>query len=839
MTAPTVNVTVNLNSQSGTPYAGITVHAKLDINEFYLGAVVATDASAVTNASGVAVLALFPNAPTPTGLGTQGSTYRFWATIPNGRKLDVQARVPDANCNLNDILVNTAVVALDAAALAVLQAQAYSAAAGVQAATATTQAGIATAAATTATTQAGIATTQATAAAASAAAAAGSAAIYAHVYPGSYTVEPAYRPDGSPRVAGDLYFNSVASLSYRWNGATWVASDINTANLAASSGSSLIGFIQSGTGAVARTLQNKGREIPSFEDFSGVDKTGVGDSTAGMQAALTAHKKIMQLTGTFRLTDALILQDNQCIILGPEVVIRQYTADKNIFKATSKNNVWIHANGATLYGQGGWSSLWTGVSGHEDRAIQFLGCTKSGIVKPYIKNCAVAAIALIGGSNNVIDTPVIEGTHSYGAALALGNNNQMGIYLSNSATYGNVDNTVIIAPNISGVTQGILEEAQAGVAARTGMLTIIAPVLHDIPSQHGMYMQNGNLTVLNPACSNIALSAVKLSSGDANLNMRGYTVTGLVASSLGGSMFEIDVPGTGSLGGAILTGVGKSVGYGVGITGKAADITANIRVDTAVGNAVYMTGATQDNIDITVNARNCAQDGVLINSTLATAIKLRPTLRESNTSTAASGCGIRVASASANVEIFDPDVTDASTKMGYGLFSSVAGSIIKVRGSAKFTGASDTAVRATGLITEWPTEATLSGTNGKFTSLGNVSSAQPIKVTAQTTSASNVPVWSQNLPDKCVAQVTVRLRGKLSGSAQRASYTLSGTFFRDGGGVATQVGATTVLASHASGGFAGAYALTTDGANGVVVVANSGGAATYDWEASALCDVTL
>jgi hypothetical protein len=62
-------------------------------------------------------------------------------------------------------------------------------------------------------------------------------------YPGAYAVAPNTRPDGSIIQVGDRYFNSTDNLTYTRNAAgSWVASDINTANLAATGGSALVGW---------------------------------------------------------------------------------------------------------------------------------------------------------------------------------------------------------------------------------------------------------------------------------------------------------------------------------------------------------------------------------------------------------------------------------------------------------------------------------------------------------------------------------------------------------------------------------------------------------------------
>ena len=60
--------------------------------------------------------------------------------------------------------------------------------------------------------------------------------------------------------------------------------DSITSNLAAGTGSSLIGNIQSSTGSVVRTVNAKLQEMVSVLDF-GADPTGVADSTAAFNAA--------------------------------------------------------------------------------------------------------------------------------------------------------------------------------------------------------------------------------------------------------------------------------------------------------------------------------------------------------------------------------------------------------------------------------------------------------------------------------------------------------------------------------------------------------------------------
>lgn len=96
--------------------------------------------------------------------------------------------------------------------------------------------------------------------------------------------------------------------------------DTLRSDLAASSGSSLIGFLQSGTGAVARTLQDKGRESVSVHDYMTVAQIADAESgvmaldlrnalQAAIDAAIILQKKLMWPKGNYRIDSPLHVWD--------------------------------------------------------------------------------------------------------------------------------------------------------------------------------------------------------------------------------------------------------------------------------------------------------------------------------------------------------------------------------------------------------------------------------------------------------------------------------------------------------------------------------------------------
>lgn len=81
-----------------------------------------------------------------------------------------------------------------------------------------------------------------------------------------------------------LVADSTQTLGVKW----FDALGAFVSNLATSAGATLIGFIQSGTGAILRTMQAKARDQISVTDFTGADPSGVSDSTGAINLATVA-----------------------------------------------------------------------------------------------------------------------------------------------------------------------------------------------------------------------------------------------------------------------------------------------------------------------------------------------------------------------------------------------------------------------------------------------------------------------------------------------------------------------------------------------------------------------
>jgi hypothetical protein len=132
------------------------------------------------------------------------------------------------------------------------------------------------------------------------------------------------------------------------------------AQLAASGGSNLIGFLQAGTGAVATTVQAKLRESVSVKDFGAVGD-GVTDDFAAIilarDAAIAGGKSLMFPSGTYEHSGVLNFASERLRVFGVGLVRLQYTGATSYGVSVARvdgyaydtqlENLWIEAGGNT------------------------------------------------------------------------------------------------------------------------------------------------------------------------------------------------------------------------------------------------------------------------------------------------------------------------------------------------------------------------------------------------------------------------------------------------------------------------------------------------------------
>ena len=99
----------------------------------------------------------------------------------------------------------------------------------------------------------------------------------------------------------------------------WTVDNISSYNydvlatLAASGGSALVGFLQSGIGAAARTVQNKLRDIVSVKDFGAVGD-GITDDSSAIQTAISASDYVFIPYGTYAIGTQINITNGKTVV---------------------------------------------------------------------------------------------------------------------------------------------------------------------------------------------------------------------------------------------------------------------------------------------------------------------------------------------------------------------------------------------------------------------------------------------------------------------------------------------------------------------------------------------
>jgi hypothetical protein len=565
----------------------------------------------------------------------------------------------------------------------------------------------------------------------------------------------------------------------------------------------------------------------NVKDFGAVGD-GVADDTTAIQAAHDVGISVYYPSGTYLLSDRISLSSSASVFLSSDVTVKQGADNKAIFYALSKSNIFIDGGGATLQGYGNYSNTWTGNSGHEDRALNFTSCT----------NISVSNFRIIDASNSGLyiehttsfrgSNFRIEGTHTHGAAIVTNDNFQNGIYIKHKAATGDCTDIQISDFDISGTAQGILIETYTGYVGSEQDIRL-SGVIHDIPGQHGLYLQSGNI-IANINASDCALNGAKIQVGGTRL-IENFDIT-LIATSCGDA--GLSVQNAGTVGTARINNVTANVvsndcQRGLSINNDLVGGKFKVISRDSTQHGLIVQGTGNSDLDIDILSINSGRNGVYVTSSDLTNCTIRPKVRQANTSTG-SYYGIHIENCSDCI-LIDPEATDTGTKQVYGLF--VAAGDVYVRGSAVFTGASSYSARANVLLKDWPSYVDVGGTTTtkllNRENFGYTEAGRNIG-TAQTTSASDVVLWELALADESLVTVHGVISAKLSGSGDQYSAVSAVSAYRNGGGAALN-GSATSIASIASAGNSAAFSWAVSG-NNIRLLCNSGAAETNDWKSA-------
>lgn len=231
--------------------------------------------------------------------------------------------------------------------------------------------------------------------------------------------------NGAP---GRLYVNAASySITVRNAQSRVMYSDLDVtvasslddfkAELAAPSGSNLIGFLQSGANATFRTLQSKMRDAVSVDDFGAVGD-GITDDTSAIQAAIASGaKRVFIPAGTYRTTATISVSASGVMLQGegPDATIITSSANGPAIQVASG-----------LIGVGFFDLQVTRVAGTASSGldgIRFVSLTEQ------------ATIQRVKLSRHWIGLSLCATSYSFVQELIALNNYSHGVQVANNATF--------------------------------------------------------------------------------------------------------------------------------------------------------------------------------------------------------------------------------------------------------------------------------------------------------------------------------------------------------------------------------------------------------------------
>ena len=367
-----------------------------------------------------------------------------------------------------------------------------------------------------------------------------------------------------------------------WTQDNLVANPVNA--LYASTGSSLVGYLPSGTGAVASTVQTKLRESVSDADFS------------TLQAAVTAAAgKRLNVYGSWTVTAAVTIASNTEIVLASSALVTTATADISVFSATNATNIRISGPGSiTKTGTGALAYvgliLFENCTHSTVENVNFAGMQWSGVLLSNSSYCTVRNNHFSGSLGTVQDSAdihvfrtstknVIDGNFCYGSGYT-------GIFIQDPGTSlipsrNVVCNNRIGAHSAYGILQYNIDISDAFTEIIGNFIEGITGTSISGTSGAGIYVNNsGGVSVIGNTIYNCCISTSSATLTPAGIGINNLSV-GLSPCVVSGNSITDIVNYYG-------IEVASSVG-GVSITGNTIRLINNTSANT---NGVYLNSAS-------------------------------------------------------------------------------------------------------------------------------------------------------------------------------------------------------------------------------------------------------
>ena len=220
-------------------------------------------------------------------------------------------------------------------------------------------------------------------------------------------------------------------------------------DLATSTGATLIGFLQAGTGTVLRTLQSKLQDQKSVLDF-GADNTGSAGASSAIQACINAAGHIWIPDGTYLIDADLVVPDNKIITFSKGATFNASANGRIFFKSTTSayfSQIW----NATLNGNGK-----AGVVGFDMTNMRLqaglFNCACSGMDTGFIARAGCFGTQVLNFNTMIVPNPIKV--------------------LANASTLDILHPTLDNGATIGGTLVGIGIDIQSGSSSNLGVRVV-------------------------------------------------------------------------------------------------------------------------------------------------------------------------------------------------------------------------------------------------------------------------------------------------------------------------------------------------------------------------------